>query len=70
MYPVETPKPIVKTNMEHHISAAEFHEEAAESHRQAAALYAYGDYDQSNHHAQLARGYGRQAEESCQLAME
>jgi hypothetical protein len=56
--------------MDHHVAAANYHEEAAESHRKAAALYAYGDYQQATEHAQLAKTYGQQAEESCALAME
>jgi uncharacterized protein YbjT (DUF2867 family) len=62
--------PVVMTSADHHVAAAERHEEAAESHRQAAAHYTYGDYQQANEQARLAKGYGEQAEEHCTLAME
>ena len=56
MYTKSMLSPLVMTSMDHHVAAAEHHEEAAESHRKAAALYAYGDYQQANEHAQLAKG--------------
>ena len=65
----QTQSPIM-TNMDHHVAAAGHHEDAAESHRKAAALYAYGDHQQANEHALLAKSYGQQAEECCVLAME
>ena len=70
MYTTQTQSPLVMTCMDHHVAAANYHEEADESHRKAAALYAYGDYQQATEHAQLAKTYGQQAEESCALAME
>jgi hypothetical protein len=68
MYKTELP-PLVMTSVDHHIAAAEHHEEAAESHRQAASHYTYGDYQQANEHARLARDYGKRAEEHCEIAM-
>jgi uncharacterized protein Yka (UPF0111/DUF47 family) len=70
MYTKSMLSPLVMTSMDHHVAAAEHHEEAAESHRKAAALYAYGDYQQANEHAQLAKGYSQQAEECRVLAMD
>lgn len=60
----------VMTSADHHLAAAEQHEEAAESHRNAAAHYAYGDFQQAQEHARLAKDYGNQAGESCMRAME
>jgi len=60
----------ILTSADHHVAAAECHEEAALSHRQAAAYYSYGDYQQANEQARLARGCGRQAENYCALAMD
>jgi hypothetical protein len=70
MYSQQTQSPFVMTSMDHHVAAAGYHEEAAESHRKAAALYAYGDYQQANEHALLAKGHGERAGECCALAME
>jgi len=70
LYTKSMPSQPVMTSMDHHVAAAEHHEEAAEAHRKAAALYAYGDYQQSNEHAALAKGYGQQAEECRVLAMD
>ena len=64
------PSSLVMTSADHHVAAAEHHEEAAESHRMAASHYAYGDYQQANEQARLAKDYGKQAEERCILAME
>ena len=63
------PYPVL-TASDYHESAAEHHDEAAELHRQAAAQYAYGDYQQANEHALLAKGHGERAGECCALAME
>jgi len=70
MYTTQTQPPLIMTSVDHHVAAAEHHEEAAESHRQAAAHYSYGDYQQANEQARLAKGQGRQAEKHCALAME
>jgi hypothetical protein len=61
---------LVMTSVDHHEAAAKHHDEAAESHRNAAAHYAYGDYQQANEQARLARDFGKQAEEHCSRAME
>ena len=70
MYAIDKPSPLIMTSVDHHVAAAEHHEEAAESHRQAAAHYTYGDYQQANEHARLAKSYGERAEEYCIRAME
>jgi len=67
---IETQPAVVMTSVDHHVAAAEHHEEAAESHRQAAAHFTYGDYQQANEKAQLAKSYGQKAEEHCLRAME
>ncbi len=60
---------LIMTCADHHVAAAEHHEEAAEFHRNAAAHYVYGDYQQANENARLAKDYGQQAEQCCALAM-
>jgi len=70
MYTVENIAPLIKTSMEHHVTAAEYHENAADAHRQAAAYYRYGYYQQANEHARLAKSYGQHAEEHCARALE
>jgi hypothetical protein len=70
MYSVEKPSQLIMTSVGHHVAAAERHDEAAESHRQAAAHYTYGDYQQANEQARLAKGFGERAEEHCSRAME
>ena len=62
--------PLVLTSVDYHTAAANRHEEAAEAHRQAVAHYTYGDFQQANEQARLARTYGQQAIEQCSLAME
>lgn len=62
--------PLIMTSVDHHIAAAERHEEAAEYHRLAAAHYTYGEYQQANEQALLARSAGQKAEEHCLLALE
>lgn len=61
---------LVMTSVDHHVAAAENHEEAALSHRKAAAHYMYGDYQQAINESDLAKNYGKQAAEHCNLAME
>jgi hypothetical protein len=61
---------LIVTSVDYHKAAADRHEEAAEAHRQAASSYMYGDFQQANAHARLARAYGTQALEQCSLAME
>ena len=70
MYTTVALPPLILTSVDYHIAAAESHEEAAEAHRQAAAAYMYGDFQQANEKARLARQYGMQASEQCALAME
>ena len=60
----------IMTSVDHHRAAAEHLEEAAEYHRLAASHYTYGDYQQANENALLAKGLARRAEEHCLLAME
>ncbi len=69
MYSTQKPSPLVLTSIDHHVAAAELHEDAAESHRSAAAHYSYGDYQQANEQARLAKDYGLKAVEHCQQAM-
>jgi hypothetical protein len=70
MHRPPTVLPLIRTSADHHVAAAELHEEAAGAHRLAAAHYIYGDYQQANEQARLAKGYGRQAENYCGLATE
>jgi len=70
MHTTETSLLSTMTSADHHVLAAEHHEDAANLHRKAAAHYTYGDYQQANEHALLAKGYGLQAEEHCTRAME
>jgi hypothetical protein len=70
MYSTQTQSSPEMTSADHHSAAADRHEEAARSHRDAAAHYTYGNYQQGNEHALLAKSYGIQAERHCLLAME